>query len=78
MVTEACKSTPCVRTPVLGLRLGENDATIDRQRVELDAQAGASAVRPGGADPRPATAARSWQGASRPKRAALNVMRARA
>jgi hypothetical protein len=42
----------------LGLRLvafglGEDDAITDRQGVELDAQAGAIAVRPGGADPRP-------------------------
>src|ERR1700680_4416022 len=37
----------------LGLRLGEHDAVADRQGFKLDGEAGAVAVRPGCADPRP-------------------------
>jgi hypothetical protein len=38
---------------VVGLRLGQHDAAVDREGFELDAQAVAAAVRPGCADPRP-------------------------
>jgi hypothetical protein len=35
------------------LRLGENDAAIEREGVELEREAGPAAVRSGGADPCP-------------------------
>jgi hypothetical protein len=32
---------------VVGLRLGQDDATVERRGVKLDGQAGAGLVRPG-------------------------------